>query len=87
MMDYHAQYVKEMLDAYGRVEELEYDDMFAVHMASDQRGYSKHQVSEQEIDEVLSGGTGLRGECWQTPTCVCCNAGPHTKGQDSCCAP
>ena len=42
-------------DTYGRVRELEFDNAFAEHMASDWRAYEKHQVAEWEILEIHAG--------------------------------
>ena len=54
-----GQSLDELFGAYGRVEELDFDDAFAGHMAEEQRSYEKHRVSEQEIREVLAEVPGF----------------------------
>lgn len=50
-----AQSIEYLFDVYGAVEELDFDDTFGAHMASERRRYGKHTVSEREIREVLGG--------------------------------
>ena len=55
MFSGHSQLAEDLIGAYGRIEELEFDDAFAEHMASSQRVYAKHRVSEQEVREAWLG--------------------------------
>lgn len=55
MFSHRPQCAGDLLGAYGRVEELEFDDEFAEHMASSQRAYAKHRVSEKEVREAWLG--------------------------------
>ena len=49
------QSIANLFDAHGAVTELDFDDAFGAHMASERRGYEKYAVSEREIREVQSG--------------------------------
>jgi uncharacterized protein (DUF488 family) len=44
--------LKELFTVHGAVEELDFDDEFADHMADVRRQFRKHAVSEREIREV-----------------------------------
>ena len=55
MNDAQGQPAEDLFDTYGRVEELEFDDEFAEHMAAASRDYTKHRVSQPEVREVWKG--------------------------------
>ena len=50
-----SQHAEGLISTHGRIEELEFDDAFAEHMAANERAYAKHRVSEQEIREAWLG--------------------------------
>ena len=43
-----------LFEAHGAVEAVECDAAFIEHMAAEGRGYAKHLVSPQEIEEALA---------------------------------
>jgi hypothetical protein len=47
--------LENLLLVHGAVEELDFDDDFAEHMADVRRQFQKHAVSEREIREVHVG--------------------------------
>ena len=55
MFSGQLQHPEDLIRAFGRIEELEFDDAFTEHMASSERDYAKHRVSEQEIREAWFG--------------------------------
>jgi hypothetical protein len=52
MTEKQWQDLKELFTVHGAVEELDFDDEFADHMANLRRQFRKHAVSEREIREV-----------------------------------
>ena len=55
MVSEGSQHAEDLIRAYGRIEELEFDDAFAEHMAAGGRDFAKHRVSEQEVREAWLG--------------------------------
>ena len=46
------QHLDDIFESHGRVEELDIDEEFAIHMADPRRQHYKHLVSEKEVRQV-----------------------------------
>ena len=55
MIGKQRQDLQGLFSVHGAVEELDFDDEFAEHMAAIKRQFRKHAVSEREIREIHAG--------------------------------